>query len=536
MKSTGRTVSALCIGSLLLFVGCGDSGGSDPGPLVPMNAAPTGPEDPNPSTASAVEVTAENVDLAVETLDELVEQLMTDTGVPGVAVSVVQGGEVLFEKGYGVRKVGETEKVDEDTVFQIASVSKPVGSTAVAGVVGEGKVSWDDRITEYIPDFKLSDPNSTAEVTIADMYSHRSGLPGHAGDLLEDIGYDREQVLQRLRYLPVTPIRSDYAYTNFGMTAGAEAVSVATGIPWEELVRQQVYEPLGMDSSSSSFADFRAAGNRAWTHVRVGDQWQAKSVRQPDAQSPAGGVSSTVSDMAKWMELQLGNGTFDGKEVIDPEALLAIHTPQVVSVPPGTADSRSGFYGLGFNVSNDAAGRVRLGHSGAFALGAATSVALLPSAELGITVLTNGWPIGVPEAISATFMDIAEFGQTRFEWYPLVRELFVPLLENESRIADRQPPADASPPGPPNDYTGVYENRYYGDLDVESREGGLVALLGPDRRPIPLKPWNGNRFSWTPPGENSVGQSLVTFKPSVGRAETVTFEFLDKQGLGTFTR
>ncbi|MEU5637700.1 serine hydrolase domain-containing protein [Streptomyces rishiriensis] len=139
--------------------------------------------------------------------------------------------------------------------------------------------------------------------------------------------------------------------------------------------------------------------------LRTGGTWRAEHVHDPDAQSPAGGVSSTVRDMSKWLRLQLGNGTFKGRQVVDADALEETHLPHMVSEPPHSPAGRTGFYGLGWNVSYDDQGRLKLGHSGGFALGAATNVALLPSEKLGIVVLTNGEPIGVPEAISATFLD-----------------------------------------------------------------------------------------------------------------------------------
>ena len=146
-----------------------------------------------------------------------------------MSVAVVRNGKVAYLKGFGVRNLDTKAPVDENTVFQLASVSKPIGASVVASVVGEGKISWDDKISAYLPDFALSDPYATANVTIADMYSHRSGLPDHAGDLLEDIGYDQAEVLYRLRYLPLQPFRATYDYTNFGLTAGAEAVAKAAG-------------------------------------------------------------------------------------------------------------------------------------------------------------------------------------------------------------------------------------------------------------------------------------------------------------------
>ncbi len=162
---------------------------------------------------------------------------MAATGVPGIAVAVVDDGEVALVKGYGVREAGKPEPVDGDTVFQIASVSKSVGATVVAREVGKSVVRWDTPVTELLPWFALADPRATAMLTIGDLYAHRSGLPDHAGDDLEDIGYDRRAILERLRFLPLAGFRDSYAYTNNGPTAAAEAVATAAGTDWASLAR-----------------------------------------------------------------------------------------------------------------------------------------------------------------------------------------------------------------------------------------------------------------------------------------------------------
>ena len=208
-----------------------------------------------------------------------------------------------------------------------------------------------------LPWFALSDPYVTSNVTVADLYSHRSGLPDHAGDQLEDLDYDRRQTLERMRYLPLAPFRISYAYTNFGLTAAAEAVAAAAGKPWEDLSDEVLYRPLGMASTSSRFADFMARPNHAVNHVKVGDKWEPRFQRDPDPQSPAAGVSSSVNDMARWLTMVLANGTYNGQRIISPEALLPAITPQAVSVPPANPKARASFYGHGFAVSVNSSGR-----------------------------------------------------------------------------------------------------------------------------------------------------------------------------------
>lgn len=475
---------------------------------------------------------------AVDGLDQLVGDLMARTGVPGIAIAVVTPRETVT-RGYGLREVGKPERIDADTVFQLASMSKSVGATVVATQVTAGKVRWDSPMATLLPWFALKDPAASAMLTVGDLYSHRSGLPDHAGDQLEDLGYDRREVLERLRYLPLDPFRASYAYTNFGLTAGAEAVAEAVGIDWADLSEQAIYQPLGMTRTSSRFADYINRDNRAVPHVREAGNWVARYQREPDAQSPAGGVSSTASDMARWMRLVLDDGMADGtparQQLIDPAALLAALTPQSVSSPPATADSRTGFYGYGFAIDVTPAGRVRLDHSGAFALGASTTFDLLPSAGVGITVLTNSAPVGVTETIGLAFMDLVQFGRVTRDWFAIVNPYFEHMMAPDGSLAGQTPPPGAAPAGPLDGYAGTYANPYFGPLTVAVEGDGLMMAAGPGGSRWPLQHWDGDVFALAPQGENANPGSLfaVTFRPAAG---SVTVEYWDGDGLGTFTR
>ncbi|WP_329289322.1 serine hydrolase [Streptomyces pseudovenezuelae] len=532
-----RLRSAAALGLIAaLAVGCTTADADTTGAV--RAAGSTSPLPTVPPAQPPRQLTRAEVDNAVSRLDDVVRDAMHRTGVPGVAVGVVYDDKVLYAKGFGLRTAGTKDRVGPDTVFQLASVSKPIASTVVAAAVGEKTVGWDDPVVDHGSGFALKDPWVTRHVTIADLFSHRSGLPDHAGDLLEDLGYDRSYILDHLRYEPLAPFRAHYAYTNFGLTEAAVATARAAGTSWEKLSADKLYRPLGMDSTSSSFADYEKAKNKATLHVRTGETWQAEHVRDPDAQSPAGGVSSTVRDMTKWLRLQLGNGTFEGRKVVDADALEQTHVPHMVSEPPHSPVGRTGFYGLGWNVSYDDQGRLKLGHSGGFALGAATNVALLPSEKLGIVVLTNGEPIGVPEAISTTFLDTAQTGGPTVDWLKFLGPLFQQTLQGEhSKVDYSKPPASPAPAKANSAYTGTYANKYYGAMTVSAQDGKLTMQLGPKKQRFVLHHYNGDTFSYSTSGEMAVGLSGVTFTVgSGGRADKVRVENLDTSGLGTFTR
>ncbi|KUH38233.1 serine hydrolase [Streptomyces kanasensis] len=531
-----RLRSAAALGLVAALAGGGCTGPD--ASAVHRPAAQTSPLPTVPPAQPPPRLTRAKVDAAVDRLDGVVRDAMRRTGVPGVAVGVVHDDEVLYLKGFGARKAGAEGRVGPDTVFQLASVSKPVASTVVAAAVGEKTVAWDDPVVEHSPGFALKDPWVTRHVTLADLFSHRSGLPDHAGDLLEDLGYDRPYILGHLRYEPLDPFRASYAYTNFGLTEAAVAVARAAGTSWENLSADKLYRPLGMDSTSSSFTDYEKAANKAVTHVKQGDTWQPEFVRDANAQSPAGGASSTVRDMTKWLRLQLGNGKFEGRQVIDSDALDETHLPHIVSEPPHAPAGRTGFYGLGWNVSYDDQGRVKLGHSGAFAMGAATNVTLLPSENLGIVVLTNGEPVGVPEAIASTLLDTAQTGGPTVDWLKFIGPILQQAAQGDRSETDyTKPPARPAPARADSTYTGTYANDFYGPMTVSTQGDDLVMRLGPRKQRFTLRHYDGDTFSYPTTGENAVGLSGVTFGVGTnGRADKVRVENLDTTGLGTFTR
>ena len=234
-------------------------------------------------------VTSAQVDNAIQEVEKFAQKQIQENALPGLAIAVVFQDKVVYAKGFGVRDVNTKAPVDADTVFQLASVSKSIGSTVVAELVGEGKITWDLKLSILDPAFAMFDPWVTREITIRDMYAHRSGLPEHAGDLLEDLGFTRAEILHRLRYQhPGSSFRSHYAYTNFGVTEGGIAAAKAYGLEWEDASKQKVYNPLGMTSTSSHYADFVARKNKALGHVLVDGKWVQKFERDPDARIACG--------------------------------------------------------------------------------------------------------------------------------------------------------------------------------------------------------------------------------------------------------
>jgi hypothetical protein len=293
-----------------------------------------------------------------------------------------------------------------------------------------------------------------------------------------------------------------------------------------------------MPSSSYRYSDFLNEANRAAMHVRVGKRWEQKYTRDADPEAPAGGASSNVLDLANWMILQLAGGTRKGKPVISGDALSQTHLPHVLSGLPLSPISRSGFYGYGTNVSYDYSGRLRLSHSGGFLQGAATVFTLLPSANLGIVVLTNGMPIGVPESIANYFLDYVVAGSVQDDWLTLYGQVFAGMYVNPSELAGKEPPAHPVPAKPDIFYTGTYDNPYYGPIRVVTEGKSLHLLIGPRPDDYVLTHWSGDLFAFYPTGENALGITAATFHANADSplAASVTLEYYNATGLGTFTR
>lgn len=513
LKTTLYT--ALGFSGLGTLQACGDSVSQDP--LAPVSDT--------------------QIESAVAQLDPFLNNLLASSGVPGIAVAVVHGTKTLFAKGYGVCEVGNPQIVDADTIFQLASVSKSIGSTVVAAQVGKGLVSWDTRMQQLLPSFVLSDPAVTQSLTVGDLYAHRSGLPAHVGDQLEDLRFDQATIFERLRDIPLSGYRSNYAYTNFGLTAAAVGVSNAAGTDWATLSEQAIYTPLGMTRTSSRYADYISSSNHAVGHAPVNGVFMPVATpRDADEQSPAGGVSSSVNDLAKWMTMVLGNGVADATQLI-PEAALSPALSRQILVHPGSEDGAAAYYGFGFNVGTTAdGGRPMLNHSGAFLLGAGTFFVLVPSLNIGIVALTNAWPIGVAEAIGFAFIDLVQYGAQQRDWVAYAQSQFAPLTAPSGSLAGVTAPASPAPAQALAVYAGTYNNEYYGPMVVSAMGNALLLTLGAGNVQFACTHWDGDTFSISPSGEMASPGSKYALTFTGTPATQVTAELFNDGGLDVFTR
>lgn len=457
-------------------------------------------------------------------LDDWVERAMKEFDVPGIAVAIVKDGQTIATKGYGVRKLGNPARVDEHTLFGIASNTKAFTAASLAILVDEGKLNWDDPVTKHLPAFALYDPYVTREITVRDLLSHRSGLGLGAGDLMywPDTILTRDQVLAGARAIkPSSSLRSTYAYNNHMFIVAGEVVHAISGKSYEDFVRERIFAPLGMTESRMTNNGLAETDNTAVPHSRG---WRLEGTLKPirwardDVWAPAAGIKANVTDLAKWLKVQIAQGEIaPGKHLFSQRAARAMWSMQTVipvgQAPKELADAQTQFagYGLGWSM-RDYRGHKVVTHGGGLT-GMVTQTMILPDLKLGIVVLTNQEEPGAFQAITYLLLD-HYLGAAAPDWIGAIRAntLKQRARENEREtkaIAARAP--NTQPSLPLVGYAADYRDAWYGLTTIELAGGALRLRM----RPTPamqgrLEHWHYNTFvaRWDDP---TIPDAYVTF-------------------------
>ncbi len=471
----------------------------------------------------------------IRDLDSYVMQVMQDWEAPGIAVAVVKDDRVVYVKGFGIREIGGSDLVDEHTVFAIASTSKAFTTAALGMLVDEGRLEWDDRVTDHLIGFELADPWVTRELTLRDLLSHRSGLP--RGDKLwYGSPFERDEVLERVRLLePASSFRSRYGYQNIMFTAAGEIVPAITDTSWGDFLEARIFQPLGMRSSSTTLAEVEVNDNVATPHGKSGGKVRAISWRDWSNLGGAGAVNSSVADMAQWMRLQLGGGMHDGRRLLSEKTIREMHSPQTI-VPRSRNDrelfpeTHFALYGLGWRL-NDYRGRLIVRHGGALD-GMRTHIALLPEESLGVVVLTNVNVSSVPQAIVWHVID-QYLGPQEKDWnqiYLAEAEKARARSDSIRAVRETERLTGTTPTHALEEFAGTYEDELYGQVMITLEDGNLVITAGPFYTGD-LEHWHLNTFrvTWRDPylGRDYLGFIL----DRMGRVAAV-----DMEGFGRFDR
>ena len=499
-------------------------GAPSPSPVVTLPPAPTPPAVAAAARRAAATVTVKAI---LPQFDAQAAEMFTRSGVPGAAVAVIAGDSAVYVRCFGVREVGKPEKVDKDTVFQLAAVSKSFTATMLAALVTEREIAWDDPLQTFWPGFELWDPWVSRHVTFRDLMAQRSGLPGYAGDELARFGYGRLEILRRLRYLaPVAGFRAAYADQNALPTAAAEAAAQATGRSWERLVHTRLLAPLGMGATVLSYRGYLNAPDRSGSHTMVDGAMRAGTPQDDDVFGASGAVSSTIADMVPYMRMQLNGGALAGVRVAGREALSATHaaTTAIGDEATGPTASALGWETAGYR------GRRVVQQGGDFRSGAGAMISMMPADGVGIVVLTNAFPEGhaLAAALANTMYDLFVQGEPQKDWLTeqqrlLQDELKGSTLDPREHLPSR-PPGDAAPPRARTVYEGVYANAYYGRVTVRPGPGsGLSVRLGYGAT-LRYVPWDGD--TW----RQSQTETAAVFKVRDGRVTSVRLMVLDFAG------
>lgn len=432
---------------------------------------------------------------AVAAIDRFAEAALAEYGVPGAAVALVVDGKTVLARGYGVRTAGQPEPVDADTVFQLASVTKTLTGAALGTVVDAGQLGWDDPVVEFVPNFALADPYPTRWTTTRDLLAHRTGLPAFTGDIIGVLGYDRDEVMRRVQYFPLPySFREVDGYSNIGYFVAGQVLAEKTGLEWEEALTERILDPVGMTRSAPNLHGAPADGNISANHALVGG---AVAVVPPDPNfvlGAGGAAISTATDLGRFMEMLLGGGSIDGRQVLAPGTVAEIFAPSMVAAPSFTElppiDDQSGFaYGLGWGLYHDRGYQV-MEKGGALA-GIRTIVELVPDLKLGVAVLANMNVTVLPEAIRAFVLE-QFIGQTDPDVQEKIRQAGAGI---QGMFQAPTPPADAGPPSRPLDaYAGTYANDLYGKVLVVRDGDGFRMEAGPARHPVRLTPFAFDTF------------------------------------------
>lgn len=464
-----------------------------------------------------------------QSYDDFVNKTLTDWQVPGAAVAIVKDDKVIYAKGYGVKESGKPDKVDEHTIFAIASNSKAFTSTSLAILVDEGKLKWDDNVTKFLPDFQLYDSYVTKEIKIRDLLSHRSGLPAYGGDILWWGGdYGRNDIVNRIRFVkPKYSFRSTYAYQNIPFIIAGQIIEKVSGKSWDDFVKERILIPLRMNETKTSIREFPTDINKTMPHFREVETGKVFPIawRNLDNGAAAAGLNSNVLDMANWLRLQLNEGEFEGKRLVSAQNIREIQSPQTI-IPFSNPDEprlKSNFraYGLGWSL-REYAGYKMVWHNG-WADGQLSMTAMIPEKKVGVVVLTNIHSGNTYLPLAYRALDMA-LGLSEIDWNTYFLK---PAKDQQSAfIADEKQleidrVKNTQPGFPLKSYVGDYENELYGKISFVLENDKLVVRLSHSPTYIgDLQHWSKDTFRiiWRDPVAE---KTFLTFQVKEGKIESV---------------
>lgn len=436
---------------------------------------------------------AQSIDTAA--VDAIIEDARKEWSCPGAAVVIVKDDKVIHLKGYGVKEYGKSDPVTPDTIFNTGSTGKSYTALAVAIMVDQGEMNWDDPVRKHIPYFKLADPEADANVTLRDLCCHRVGLARH--DLLwrHLPPLSREEIIRRVAHLKLErPFRSTMLYNNLMFVTAGVAAGAAYGGTYEDVVQKCLFDPLGMKTANFSFTTMQKTPDYARGHERDGRRARVIPFRNLDSVGPAGSINACARDLGQWLRFQLGDGTIDGKRIISTAGLAETHKPHVKTPLQGRTQAilpyaENAAYCLGWNSHTDRGHQI-IWHGGGGPTGFRTQIMLAPEKKLGVAVVCNiGGVPQLPEPVINGIFDLA-LGFPKQDWTKKITDATRrPSGRQETRT---KPRPEVKRARELSSYAGVYEEPAYGKVDVRLSNGSLVFQWGGSKSP--LKHENADTF------------------------------------------
>ncbi len=400
----------------------------------------------------------------VPDLEALIAQAMEEWKIPGLALAVVQDGEVALVKGYGLRDIEAGLPVTTGTHFAICSITKSFASTGLALLVDERRLDWKQPVRDYIPEFRLHDPVATGRVTVRDLLCHHSGLPRHdwihmPGDL------SPAQMLAAMRHLEASEdIRSAFQYQNLGYLVAGMVAERVSGRSWTDFTRARLTDKLNMTVTFTA-GDLAATADAAAPYAMDGDT-RLRAKLWPISTTASGGINTSIADLANWLRLHLGNGEFEGQRLLSPGLIGELHAPRVYVAASEFAEIGDVHYGFGFGAHSYRGERV-VSHGGGW-IGWSTLMTMLPARGVGVAVFTNRDASPVPDILTNYVFDRV-CGNEPVPWLERHRErrrkaLAQVEVDRQARTASRRP--NTRPSHEPADYAGDYDHAGYGRMSI----------------------------------------------------------------------
>ena len=442
--------------------------------------------------------------------DRYVAKAAAEWRIPALAIAVVKDDSVVFAKGYGVLQKGSAQPADEHTRFAIGSTTKAMTAASLAMLVDEGKLKLDDPVTKYIPELQLYDPWATRELTIRDLLTHRSGLPGTDLFWASNWNYSQADIIRRLRYIqPSASFRSQWQYHNVLYALNGVIIERVSGMPWEQFVKARIFAPLGMNETEPLVSMITGKPNVAVPHALINDTVAIVPVRSTDGVASAGSVWSSVSDMAKWMQFVIDSGRVGNKRLIQQRTFAEMVTPQIqapMEEYPALQLAKPDFfsYGLGWFIQDYRGQQVWM-HTGSIN-GLCAIIGIEPNKRLGVYVLENLDHAELRHGLMYSVFDIFENGPRR-DWSVDLKPIFArPARANVTQAAR----TTSAPSLPLERYAGTYIDSAYGDVRVTFQNGALQAAVVTDPA-APLEPVSFEAFRTKPSG--GARPTMLTFVP-----------------------